>query len=121
MFGHLIARLDESGKVFAIKDGNENYTFASGDRSRYALVLLTGQRPADYKLVVSGYNISNRQVGFTSKADRAAALAKFKDWWKSNRDKPPYKDLQPLAVPVLPRPSADDPVGTPDSVDFPIR
>ncbi len=81
---------------------NKMWSFSNRDNALYALLLLTGQSPRDYKLMVrtQGDDGDQTMIGFATAEDRKAAVEKFQNWWREHQDLPPYKDLKPLAVPI---------------------
>lgn len=82
-------------------------SWTPADHIIVAVLGATDQDPADYKVVsvpLSGQKINIK--GFVNEADRTAAKAKLKKWWQDNKDKPPYKDIQPLVLPDVPKPAA---------------
>lgn len=95
-------------RMSSMQVDNKMWSFTSRDNALYALLLLTGQAPQDYKLMVrvQGDDSEQIMIGFAdpeaqkAAEARKAAIEKFQLWWREHQDQPPYKDLKPLAVPI---------------------
>lgn len=102
----LIEVLNSAGSTYGTWSMNKvRITLSPADAPLMALVKLTGQRTEDYGLAqlptkYGSYGIN--PIGFASEDQRKAAVRKFLQWWRQNKDRPPYKNLAPLAVPALP-------------------
>jgi len=96
---HLIPMLARSASRMSTRSGSKTVTMVSCDPFLMALIKLTGQDPKDYKFV--DWPHGDKYYGFQSDADRKAAIAKFKSWWRKNRSTPTYRKLGPIDVPKL--------------------
>lgn len=100
----LVALLDRKsmGSMgFGMPNGKQ-MTMCDRDGALMALVKITGQDPADYKFTLYDMPTGMAKVqmyGFTDEQARTAAITKFQQWWKDNKDKPPYSELKPLPLP----------------------
>lgn len=76
-------------------------SWQTGDTRLLAAIRLTGQKESQYGMtsLAEPYDRLATLFGFAEDSQRAAALKKFRQWWAENQDKPPYKDLTPLALP----------------------
>jgi len=119
----LLERLNVDGDHRRISwnvSGREISTYVS-DGYLYVLLQLTGQQVKDYDLRPYS-NSSSRGTpippGFYSDKARTAAYAKARKWWEDNKDKPPYKDLDPLPISPSTAPRRTGPVSDFDNGVF---
>lgn len=116
----LIKRLDDRTFNTSVGTPGGSISVTSSDHYLLALLGLTGQSPAAYNMVdVSSFGYNDPPYGFRKEADRTAAHAKFRAWWKAAEGLPRYKDAPPvepvdLAKWVRPKSrTADDPAPAP--------
>ncbi len=83
-------------------DGDQTWDSGEHDVMFYALLLMTHQSQEGYRLIVqkNPENGATLNVSFADPAQRKAACERLHRWWKENKDKPPYKGLHPIAVPI---------------------
>ena len=98
MLCELLQRPDT--RVGSTRVNNKVWSFSDGDTILYALLLLTGQAPQDYKMMVGDQGQGQLMIGFSTPEARRAAVDQFRLWWREHQDRSPYKDIIPLAVPI---------------------
>lgn len=96
----LLDMLDDRGMVSSWSNGDTSISLSRGDVALMILVRLTRQNPASYGFA---YHTSSRPYGgessvygFSKDTDRQTAVQKFRNWWNSHKDAPPYNEIQPL-------------------------
>ena len=103
----LIKYLDRTESFGNMSWGDKlTITVAESDAALMALVKLTGQDPKDYDFVTYPYQELpgiGKPHGFKDAASRKAAIKKFNDFWAAHGQDPPYRDLKPLPIPMLPK------------------
>ena len=101
---HLMGLLSERDEYIRWGPDRQDAT-AACDFALLALLKLTGQSAGDYGMIVKdrGFGGGEGTPAFKSKDQREKAIGKFLAWWEAHKNQPPYKDLEPLKVPKLPK------------------
>ncbi len=96
----LLEMLDDRGMVTFWSDGDTSISLSCGDVALMILIRLTRQNPASYGFAYQTsyrpYGAESSVYGFPKDTDRQTAVKKFRNWWNSHKDAPPYNEIQPL-------------------------
>ena len=110
----LVAFLDPRGAGISGKPLPNAKKFLVGPRdfALAAVVKLTGQDVADYRMAVIESALGMgaiplRMYGFEKDDDRVWAFEKIRQWWGANKDTPPYSEFKPL--PAAPKVTGGQP------------
>jgi len=78
------------------------FTIAADDVLLYAVLKLCGQDPGGYGLKIQHHpNGSVTMIGFVDDPSRKDAVNMLRTWWAEHRDKPPYRDAEPISTDSL--------------------
>ncbi|HUT56530.1 MAG TPA: hypothetical protein VNA25_01505 [Phycisphaerae bacterium] len=105
----LIDMLNDTSSHYSI-GGKVTVTIAPSDLALMVMVKVSGQDTKDYGFIHTSYH-PGKVFGFKDDKAREQAVKKFRQWWETHKNTPPYKGLKPLSIPSIPdkRPSAGQP------------
>jgi len=101
---HLMGLLSDRDE-FMSWGSDRDVATAACDFALLAMLKLTGQSAGGYGIIIKDRDSRSGDgtPAFKTKDQRDKAIEKFRAWWEAHKDRPPYKDLEPLKVAKPPK------------------
>lgn len=125
---HLIPLIGKRNVICTYSpDQPDEWTTTMGDMYLITVIRLTGQNHHVYGFKTSRFPTGlGGEYGFATQEKRSKAIQRFRKWWDANKDKPPYKNLESLKLPEMPKRKIPqwrlpEGLGLPEGIELPNR